>query len=76
MEAAEDIVTRSPSPIDDYRPMNHQRKPAVGDLIRIRIQPDKKHENMHTHGWITLVTANNNWQHDIVWVIAYVSPEW
>ena len=57
MEAAEDIVSRSHSPIDDYRPMNNQRKPAVGDLIRIRIQPDKKHENMHTHGWITLITV-------------------
>ena len=60
MEAAEDIVTRSHSPIDDYIPMNNQRKPAVGDLIRIRIQPDKKHVNMHTHGWITLITVESH----------------
>ena len=57
MEAAEGMMTRSHSPVGDYIPMNNQRKPDVGELIRIRIQPDKKHDNLHTNGWVIIRTV-------------------
>ena len=54
MEAASDIETRSHSPLGDYIPMT-QRRPKVGEFVRVRITPDKtKYDNTHTHGWVTI----------------------
>jgi hypothetical protein len=54
MEAARDMTTRSHSSLGDYTPMN-QRKPKIGEFIRVRITPDKrKYDNIHTHGWVTI----------------------
>ena len=54
MEGTKDVVTRSHSPLDNYVPMNNQRKPTVGEIIRTRIHADRQHNNIQTHGWVTI----------------------
>ena len=63
MEGTRDTKTRSHSALGDYDPLNNQKRPEIGEYVRVNVVADKgKYDNVHTHqtfGILTNVRINS-----------------
>ena len=73
-ELLQRIGTRSKINLGTYQPLNNRRRPKINEWIRIRIKPTRYHDNIQSHGWITIeiedihtvIAENNNLEDYII----------
>ena len=54
MEGLRDVQTRSVSALSEYPPLNNQRRPLAGEVVRVRLPADRKYQNIQSHGWVVV----------------------